>query len=601
MNPLAIRAALTVAAVYGYFLLFAQFSFVEVCRSAGVGVMGEKFLLGTMALGGVAAGFLAAWRGPSAARIRIALVAAAVAAVMAVVSNNLPMLAITAMLAGIALGGATVSLAALLPSWCGLLAVGIGTGIGYALCNVPWVFRSPPPQQAMIAAAMALMGVFAVPSATAKAQAIRARGLPFAAVLLLFTALVWLDSAAFFIIQHAAELKSGTWGEAHLWRNAALHLLAAIAAGLLMIKTPKLPPLAGWLLLAIAALAVNAPSSRAMAGWLYPMGVSLYSVALVAWPGWWSGAANPRAAAWKAAWLFAIAGWFGSANGIGMAETLHRVPIGFIALSACVVAIAMLLADLRRWRPALAVAVVAMAGASTLAHPPAPQTSGTSPDAVRGRNVYVAEGCIHCHSRYPRPGSPDEAIWGPALDPQSVRKEQPVLIGNRRQGPDLANVGARRSEPWLKAHFLDPRSLSPGSTMPSYAHLFEDRRGDDLVRYLRESGIHNMLPLIEQQQQWTPAPSPGRHDANRLYARHCAVCHGENADGNGPLAGKLNVKPPDLRHGPFARTAGPGDVPLLIARIIKFGAIGSDMPGHETLSDGEIMALANQLAAWREP
>lgn len=595
MNTMAIRAALTVAAVYGYFLLFAQFAFVEIARAAGVDTAGEKILLGSMALAGVAAGFLAAWRGPNPAMIRRALALAAAAACVAVISSSLPSLSVAALATGVALGAATVSLAASLPSWCGLWTVGIGTGLGYAMCNIPVVFQSPPAQQAWISAAMAVMGAIAVPSHLARTRDMPQRTLPFASVLLLFTALVWMDSAAFFIIQHADDLKSATWGESHLWRNAALHLLAAIAAGFLLSRWPKLAPISGWLLLSIAAHAVNSPSSRGVAGWLYPPAVSLYSVALVAWPGWFSGAADSRSTGWKAAWLFAIAGWFGSANGIGMAQTLNRVPTGFLVAAACVVIFSMVLADLRRWRTALGIGLVMVAGATSMVFSAKPSATASE----RGRMVYVSEGCIHCHSRYPRPESADETIWGPAHDPQSVLAQQPVLIGNRRQGPDLANVGARRSEAWLKAHFLDPRALSPDTTMPSYAHLFEDSRSDDLVQYLRESGIENMPALIEQQRKWTPVSSDIPHDAPRLYVRHCAACHGENADGEGPLARQLNVKPPDLRHGPFVRTASAEDVPLQIARIIKFGVIGSDMPGHETLTDSEITALARMLAAWR--
>ena len=61
-----------------------------------------------------------------------------------------------------------------------------------------------------------------------------------------------------------------------------------------------------------------------------------------------------------------------------------------------------------------------------------------------------------------------------------------MLIGNRRQGPDLINVGARRSEKWLKLHFIDPQTYVPGSSMPSYGHLFETDRGDDHGRYLKD-------------------------------------------------------------------------------------------------------------------
>jgi cytochrome c oxidase cbb3-type subunit 2 len=507
------------------------------------------------------------------------------------------LLVVAALASGLALGCATVSLAALLPSWCGLPAVGVGTGLGYAVCNIPAVFQSSPAHQACISAAIAVIGAVAVPSSQAIRPVMTQRSLPLISALLLFTALVWMDSAAFFIIQHADDLKSATWGEAHLWRNAALHLLAAIASGFILTKSPKLAPLLGWLLLAIAGYSVNSPSSRESAGWLYPPAVSMYSVALVAWPGWFSGTSGSRATAWKAAWLFAIAGWFGSTNGIGMVQSLHRVPTAFLAVAAFVVVLSLALSDLRHWRKALVIGIIAIIGSTSML-PPSKQPTTTA--AERGRLVYISEGCIHCHTRYPRPGSADETLWGPAADHESVLKQQPVLIGNRRQGPDLANVGARRSEAWLKAHFLNPRALSPDSTMPVYAHLFEDTRGDDLVRYLRESGIQNIHALMKQQQEWKPKESTSTRDATSLFARHCAACHGENANGHGTIASQLHVQPTNLHHGPFVRTSSTEDIRLQIARIIKFGVIGSDMPGHETMRDDEIMVLADMLADWRK-
>lgn len=57
MNQVALRAAILIAAVYGYFLIFAQFSFVELIRAGGINHMGEKIVLGAMALGGIEAGF----------------------------------------------------------------------------------------------------------------------------------------------------------------------------------------------------------------------------------------------------------------------------------------------------------------------------------------------------------------------------------------------------------------------------------------------------------------------------------------------------------------------------------------------------------------
>ena len=601
MKSAAIRAAITIASVYGFFLLFAQFAFVELIRGAGHGVFTEKFLLGSMAVAGVVAGFIAAWRGVSPAMIRGALGAAVVVALIGSFGSSLPILLCVSLITGAALGAATVSLAALLPTWCGIGTVAVGTGMGYALCNLPWVFSQSPQHQAWIAAGIAAMGAIAVPPVGTWSAEPEKRPLAFPLVVMLFTALVWMDSAAFFIIQHAQDLKSGTWGEALLWRNAALHLGFAILSGWWLKRgTARVVPVVAWVMLAVAAVWVNDVSTRWAAGWLYPSAVSLYSVALVVWPGWFCAAKDPKSAAWKAAWLFAIAGWFGSANGIGMAETLRHVPASFVAISAAVVLVSLALGGGRRFlRPAFAVGVVGLCGwmmATPVKTPASPELSA----AERGRQVYVAEGCLHCHSQYSRPGSGDQAIWGPASVKEKTLNLQPVLIGNRRQGPDLTNIGARRSEAWLKAHFISPRVLSPDSSMPSYAHLFDDGRGNDLVAYLRQCGIETMVDLMAKQATWTPekSASPPQVDGARLFARHCSACHGTDGAGGGPIASQLPMAPTNLKVGPFIRTFDGREETM--ARIIKFGVIGSHMPGHETLTDEEILALTGHIRALRK-
>lgn len=600
MKSAAIRAAITIASVYGFFLLFAQFAFVELIRGAGHPVFTEKFLLGSMAVAGVAAGFIVAWRGVFPETIRAALIGAVVVAVVSSFGGSLQVLLGASLITGAALGAATVSLAAMLPTWCGMVTVAVGTGMGYALCNLPWVFSQSPQHQAWIAAGIAAMGAIAVPPVGTWNAEARSRQLAFPLVVMLFTALVWMDSAAFFIIQHAQDLKSGTWGDALLWRNAALHLGFAILSGWWLKRgTARAVPVVAWVILAVAALWVNEASTRWAAGWLYPSAVSLYSVALVVWPGWFCGATDSKSAAWKAAWLFAIAGWFGSANGIGMAETLHHVPTAFVVISAVVVLASLVLGGGPRFlRPAFAVGVVGLCG-WMMASPPKTSAAPELSAAERGRQVYVAEGCLHCHSQYSRPGSSDQAIWGPASVKEKTLNLQPVLIGNRRQGPDLANIGARRSEAWLKAHFMTPRLLSPDSSMPSYAHLFNDGRGNDLVTYLRQCGIETMVDLMTKQATWMPEKSVSPEvDGARLFARHCSACHGTDGAGGGPIAGQLPMAPTNLKSGPFIRTFDGREETM--ARIIKFGVIGSQMPGHETLSDEEILALTGYVRALRK-
>jgi cbb3-type cytochrome c oxidase subunit II len=140
--------------------------------------------------------------------------------------------------------------------------------------------------------------------------------------------------------------------------------------------------------------------------------------------------------------------------------------------------------------------------------------------AVLGRQVYVAEGCIHCHSQYIRPGTADDELWGDPRDPEFSRRQSPALIGNRRQGPDLMNVGLRRPRDWQRLHLIDPRTVSPDSRMPAYGHLFApgDPRGEALLDYLDSLGREPGAPPPPENR--TPpeyngvaAAAPPGHDA----------------------------------------------------------------------------------------
>jgi cbb3-type cytochrome oxidase cytochrome c subunit len=341
---------------------------------------------------------------------------------------------------------------------------------------------------------------------------------------------------------------------------------------------------------------VNEPSTRPVAAWIYPAAVSLYSTALVAWPGWFSGLkSDARAIAWRAACLFSIAGWFGSANGIGMVQTLSRVPSGFVAAAGVAVVSALVLADVGRWRIWL---MLAATGAVSWIFGGV-RVSPVLSEAERGRLVYVSEGCLHCHSQYVRPGSPDERVWGGTRGLDKVVGEQPVLIGNRRQGPDLTNIGSRRSTAWLKAHFIEPRTLVPHSAMPSYAHLFGDPRGDDLVRYLSESGRDRIEEVRKTAASWTPGPVTVREDGKALFSSHCVACHGATGMGDGPLAKQFSKSPANLVKGPFLSTPAGDDLGTRVARVIKFGLPGTDMPGHEVMTDAQIMALKEEVLILR--
>jgi len=591
MNLIALRAAILIAAVYGYFLIFAQFSFIELIRAGGISQTSEKIILATMAIGGISCGVFVAWRGVSSYWLKTALIVAAITSALAPTLCHMPYAVLIGFLAGAALGGATVSLATLLKDWCGLFWVGLGTGIGYGFCNLPWVFQSNPSQQAYIACGLALIGWLVIPKPTESENLTEYKNdqtRSFWPMVFVFTALVWLDSAAFFIIQHVSEMKAGTWGTDHLWRNAALHFIAAILAGFWMKHVNvRILPIAAWILLAVASLATTYSSTIAFTGWLYPIGVSIYSAALIAWPAWFSHAKNKKQIGWRAAALFGIAGWFGSANGIGMAQTLETVPNWFIVASGAIVISGILLTKNGSWRIAAVIGLTLIVfQLGNLNH----KKVSESP-IERGKQVYLSEGCINCHSQYIRPNSSDEIIWGKGPSMDEIKTQQPVLIGNRRQGPDLSNIGTRRSSTWLKQHFINPQAFAVGSSMPSYAHLFEDGRGDDLIAYLSNLGLERYASRLEQMAEWQPNETKAKNNGNELFSKHCASCHGTAGHGDVLMAAHFQKPPANLVVGPFIWSAAGDQLNDKLAKIIKFGIPGTEMPGHETLSDQDIASL----------
>ncbi len=96
--------------------------------------------------------------------------------------------------------------------------------------------------------------------------------------------------------------------------------------------------------------------------------------------------------------------------------------------------------------------------------------------AVGGR-IYAANGCASCHTQVVRPanlGSDIARGWGARrTTPPEYREEHIVPLGVLRLGPDLANVGERRTDVrWYYRLLYDPRTIFPGSLMPSYRYLY---------------------------------------------------------------------------------------------------------------------------------
>jgi cytochrome c oxidase cbb3-type subunit 2 len=152
-------------------------------------------------------------------------------------------------------------------------------------------------------------------------------------------------------------------------------------------------------------------------------------------------------------------------------------------------------------------------------------------------------------------------------------------------------------------HFFNPAEISGASIMPSYGFLFRDERGNDLIAYLMSLGGPNTDAHLAEPNAWRPASealgSASGADGAMLYSRDCATCHSANGAARKEWLPDFEKMPVDLMNGPYSYLplAGtPGQRVILLARITKFGIRGTDMAGHEYLSDEDVSSIALWLS-----
>jgi len=115
---------------------------------------------------------------------------------------------------------------------------------------------------------------------------------------------------------------------------------------------------------------------------------------------------------------------------------------------------------------------------------------------LAGRDIYVREGCYNCHSQQIRTLVGDVLRYGePSRIGESIY-DHPYQWGSKRTGPDLAREGDAKSpsfktSDWHFNHMLDPRQVSPGSTMPNYPWLF--KKTTDIAALPRKIEVQHML------------------------------------------------------------------------------------------------------------
>jgi cytochrome c oxidase cbb3-type subunit 2 len=104
---------------------------------------------------------------------------------------------------------------------------------------------------------------------------------------------------------------------------------------------------------------------------------------------------------------------------------------------------------------------------------------------LEGRDVYIREGCVGCHSQMIRPFRAETERYGHSSVAGDSVWDHPFLWGSKRTGPDLARVGGRYSDDWHRAHLYNPRNVVPESKMPAYPWLVENKLdGKDTAKKL---------------------------------------------------------------------------------------------------------------------
>lgn len=137
---------------------------------------------------------------------------------------------------------------------------------------------------------------------------------------------------------------------------------------------------------------------------------------------------------------------------------------------------------------------------------------------LEGRDVYIANGCVGCHSQMIRPLRAETERYGHYSVAGESVWDHPFLWGSKRTGPDLARVGGRYSDAWHRAHLMRPQDLVPESIMPGYPFLADTlvdaSQTANKMRALRSVGV----PYTDADIAGAEAAVAGKTEMDALVA-----------------------------------------------------------------------------------
>lgn len=138
---------------------------------------------------------------------------------------------------------------------------------------------------------------------------------------------------------------------------------------------------------------------------------------------------------------------------------------------------------------------------------------------LAGRDIYIRESCMVCHSQMIRPFRAETERYGHYSVAGEFVYDRPFQWGSKRTGPDLHRVGGRYSDEWHYVHLINPRDVVPESVMPGYPWLADNFIDGEVIQHrmqmLKDWFDH---PYTEEQIANAPAKVEGKTELEAIVA-----------------------------------------------------------------------------------
>ena len=137
---------------------------------------------------------------------------------------------------------------------------------------------------------------------------------------------------------------------------------------------------------------------------------------------------------------------------------------------------------------------------------------------LEGRDTYIREGCVGCHSQMVRPLRAETERYGHYSVAGEFVYDRPFQWGSKRTGPDLHRVGGRYSDDWHRVHMINPRDVVPESIMPGYPWLAKNELDGSNIQTKMETLRTLGAPYTDAEIEAAPQSLEGKTELDALIA-----------------------------------------------------------------------------------